>query len=99
VSNDDQGYIIRLGVAVIPVSGVIGKKMNMFSQISGGVSMQSIARNIEAALSDPNVNFILLHIDSPGGTVDGTQTLADVIRAAGEIELIQVAFINKNHYH
>lgn len=84
LANDDQGYIVRSGVAIIPVSGVIGKKMNMFSQISGGASTQLIARDIEAALSDPNVNSILLHIDSPGGTVDGTQTLADVISSAGE---------------
>lgn len=84
LANDDQGYVIRSGVAIIPVSGVIGKKMNMFSEISGGASTQLIARDIEAALADPNVNSILLHIDSPGGTVDGTQTLADVIRSAGE---------------
>jgi len=89
--NDDQGYVVHSGVAVVPVSGVIAKKMNLFSDISGGASTQFIERDIKAAVSDPNVNSILLHIDSPGGTVDGTQTLAVVIRAAGEQKPI-VAF-------
>lgn len=78
----DQGYQNVGGVAVIPVSGVIGKKMNMMTQISGGASTQLIERDIKAALSDSEVNSILLHIDSPGGTVDGTQNLADVVNMA-----------------
>lgn len=85
LANDQQGgYVNHGGVAVIPVSGVIGKKFNMMSQISGGASTQLIERDIKAALSDPEVNSILLHIDSPGGTVDGTQNLADIVSMAGE---------------
>jgi signal peptide peptidase SppA len=85
--NDQQGgYINNGGVAVIPISGVIGKKFNMMSQISGGASTQLIERDIKAALSDPEINSILLHIDSPGGTVDGTQTLADVVAMAGSVK-------------
>ena len=91
LSSDPQGYQVKSGVAVIPISGVIGKKMNMMSQISGGASTQLIERDINAAVNDPNVNSILLHIDSPGGTVDGTQNLADVIRAAGTVKPV-VAF-------
>lgn len=81
--NQDQGYHVQDGVAIIPMSGVIGKKMNMMTQISGGASTQLIERDIKAALNDSSVNSILLHIDSPGGTVDGTQNLADVVKMAG----------------
>lgn len=81
--SQDQGYHVQDGVAIIPVSGVIGKKMNMMTQISGGASTQLIERDIKAALNDSSVNSILLHIDSPGGTVDGTQNLADVVKMAG----------------
>lgn len=82
----DQGYQNVGGVAVIPVSGVIGKKMNMMTQISGGASTQLIERDIKAALSDDSINSILLHVESPGGTVDGTQTLADVVAMANSIK-------------
>lgn len=80
--NDRQGYVVNNGVAVIPIHGVIAKRMNMFAQISGGASTQLIERDIKVALDDPNVSSILLHIDSPGGTVDGTETLADLVREA-----------------
>jgi len=92
LANDQHGgYINQGGVAVIPVSGVIGKKFNMMSQISGGASTQLIERDIKAALSDSEVNSILLHIDSPGGTVDGTQNLADIVSMAKEYKPV-VAF-------
>ena len=82
LANEQQGYTVQNGVAVIPIHGVIGKRMNMFSQISGGASTQLIERDVKNALADSKVNSILLHIDSPGGTVDGTQNLASVIREA-----------------
>ena len=82
LANEPQGYSVQNGVAVIPIHGVIGKRMNMFSQISGGASTQLIERDVKNALADSKVNSILLHIDSPGGTVDGTQNLASVIREA-----------------
>lgn len=86
LQNAEQGYTVRSGVAVIPVNGVIGKRMNMFSEISGGASTELIARDINAALEDQSVQSILLHIDSPGGTVDGVENLADIIRAAAQIK-------------
>lgn len=86
LQNAEQGYTVRSGVAVIPVNGVIGKRMNMFSDISGGASTELIARDINAALEDQSVQSILLHIDSPGGSVDGVENLADIIRAASQIK-------------
>lgn len=86
LQNTEQGYAVHSGVAVIPVNGVIGKRMNMFSDISGGASTELIARDINAALEDQSVQSILLHIDSPGGSVDGVENLADIIRAAAQIK-------------
>ena len=91
LANEHQDFQVSDGVAVIPISGVMGKRMNMFSQISGGSSTQLIARDINAAIDDPAVKSILLHIDSPGGTVDGTQTLENIIKEAAEIKPV-VAF-------
>ena len=80
--NAEQGYDVVDGVAVIPIAGVIGKKMNMMSAISGGASTELITRDINAAIADPDVNSILLRIESPGGTVDGTEGLANLVRVA-----------------
>lgn len=84
LASEPKGYQVQDGVAVLPLEGVIAKRMNMFSQISGGVSSEMAARDLQAALADPAVHSIVLLIDSPGGTVDGTQTLADAVAAASK---------------
>ncbi|MGH9119316.1 MAG: S49 family peptidase, partial [Acidimicrobiales bacterium] len=78
----EQGYSVEHGVAIIPIEGVIGKKMNLLTRISGGASTQLISRDLQAALRDRAVHQIVLKIDSPGGSVDGTQELAREVREA-----------------
>ena len=82
LANEQKGYTVQDGVAVLPVSGVLAKKMNMFTQISGGTSMEIAARDLKSAAVDTSVKSILLLIDSPGGTVDGTQAMAAAVRQA-----------------
>lgn len=82
LNNEPTSYSVRGGVAVLPLQGVIAKKMNMFTQISGGTSSQLAAQALQAALQNTAVHSIILDIDSPGGTVDGTQALADAVFAA-----------------
>jgi ClpP class serine protease len=76
------GYDVVNGVAVLPIQGVIGKRMNLMHAISGGVSTELIGRDFRMALSDPAIRSILLSIDSPGGSVDGTAELAGLIYGA-----------------
>lgn len=63
-------------VQVIPVIGVMLK----YSEECGPIGTTDIARRIEAANANPNVDAIVIKIDSPGGMVDGTQTLTDAIK-------------------
>lgn len=79
LNNQPQGYEVVNGVAIIPVDGVIAKRMNFFTQISGGISTELLARDFKAALADPSINAIIMNIDSPGGTVDGTADVARLI--------------------
>jgi len=79
LDNPKKNYEVIEGVAIIPVEGVLAKRANMFMRISGGTSMQLLQKDIDQAIEDPNVKSILLDIDSPGGTVDGTQELANHI--------------------
>jgi capsid assembly protease len=75
----EDRYEIRDGIAIIPVYGVIDKRANMFMEMSGGTSTELLKRDIRSALDDPKVDAILLDIDSPGGSVDGTKEVADFI--------------------
>ncbi len=63
-------------VAVIPIHGVMSQRAYW------GASTEKIGAAIDAAAADSNVKAIILHIDSPGGTVYGTSELAAKVTAA-----------------
>jgi ClpP class serine protease len=73
---------IRDGVAILPVEGPIFRYANLFTEVSGATSVEILARDFTAALDDPAISGILLHIDSPGGEAAGVGELADMIFAA-----------------
>lgn len=73
------GYEVVDGVAVLPMVGPSARRMNLMTQISGGVSTELAARDLRAAAADESARAIVLRIDSPGGTVDGTQALAQLV--------------------
>lgn len=90
--NSTQGYDVVDGVALVPIDGVMAKKMNLFSRISGGASTEMIARDFQEAMADDDVHSIILVIDSPGGTVDGTADLGELIyNARGDKPIIAFA--------
>jgi len=81
LNNKKKTYQVIEGVAIISVEGVLAKRANLFMDISGGTSMQLLERDINVAMEDPDVKSLLFYIDSPGGTVDGTQELANHIHS------------------
>jgi len=66
-------------IAVIELHGSLSKQASSFSSSR---SMVAARRQVRAAVNDPDIQGIALHIDSPGGTVAGTVDLADEIAAA-----------------
>lgn len=68
-------------LAVIPIRGTLMKQQ---SSMSSSTSTVQARRMVRAAAADPEISGILLNIDSPGGTVAGTQALGDDIRSAGQ---------------
>lgn len=93
LDHRQQRYAVEgNGVAVLSIAGVIAKKMNLLTQVSGGASTDLIGNDFDAALENPSVNAIVLDVDSPGGTVDGIQELARHIHAArGRKPIVAVA--------
>ena len=66
----------RNSVAVISVKGVLMKE----DMVCGPAGTATLGRIIQQAENSHNIAAIVLHIDSPGGTVDGTEALANIIR-------------------
>ncbi len=69
-------------IAVIRAEGMLMKQQPSI----GGTSTVQMRRDIRAAKADPSVSAILLAIDSPGGSVAGTQALADDVKAARRVK-------------
>ncbi len=65
-------------IAVIKIAGSMMKAESSM----GGASTVQARRDIRMAAADPEVSGILLAIDSPGGTVAGTDDLAAEVRNA-----------------
>lgn len=77
-------YAIAGQSAVIPVFGVISKRMNMLGEMSGGTSIERLGAQIRGAVADPGVRNVILQVSSPGGSVYGVQELAEEILALRE---------------
>lgn len=80
--TDNLLYGIIDGVAVISMVGVLSKRLNMLSAFSGGVSAELLVRDLKHAAANEDVAAILLDIDSPGGSVNGTKEVADAVLSA-----------------
>lgn len=92
LKNDPKRYENVGGVGVVRVEGVLARRMNMFMQISGGTSTEQMRAQFREAMNDAEASAVLLVIDSPGGTVDGTQEFAEEIyRARGKKPIKAVA--------
>jgi signal peptide peptidase SppA len=70
---------VHNGIATI---GIYGPMMKHQASIGRSTSTLLARRQVRQATADPNVSAILLHIDSPGGTVAGTAELAADVAAA-----------------
>lgn len=82
LANDQQEYRMEAGgIAVLPVSGVISNKANMFTRVSGGASAQMLTSQVSSMRADPRVRGVVLDFDTPGGSVFGIPALASEIRA------------------
>ncbi len=64
-------------IAIIPVQGPLMKN----DQYCGPVGMETMGKMVKEADNSPNISGIILKVDSPGGTVDGTETFANIVKA------------------
>jgi signal peptide peptidase SppA len=89
MDSKSTDYSVINGNAVIKIKGPITKGNSFFSFFFEGASSEFVKRDFDAAMADPEVDQIILDIDSPGGTVDGSFELADhIFQARGEKPII-----------
>jgi signal peptide peptidase SppA len=86
--DEDEEYTIEPnrppqevdGVAIIHIHGALGKMLGPWERMLGMTDYDDIWQQVSEAEASPNVTSILLHIDSPGGTITGLPELAAKLR-------------------
>lgn len=86
--NFSLTYDIRNRVAIIPIHGFLTKRTEAFAPIFGTTSYEEVYNAILQAQKDPEVDSILLDIDSPGGEVAGLFDLVDFIYKSRDVKPI-----------
>lgn len=80
-----QPQMLDGGIAVLPIDGVLGRKPDVIEMLYYGMEDSvAIQDMIEAADANPDVNGILLNIDSPGGFNMGGPEIANAIASASK---------------
>lgn len=75
----DSGYDIQDRIAIVPISGTLVSKSASLRPYSGMTGYNGIVSRVQMAISDPDVDGILLEMDTPGGMVAGGFDAADMI--------------------
>lgn len=73
--EQQYGFSFQNDVAIIPVSGPIFPKSNLFTRISGATSLQALSQKLDVAQS-LSPSCIILDFDSPGGSVSGLSSFS-----------------------
>lgn len=82
--SGDRVYALHDGIAVVPVTGSLVHKLGTIRPYSGMTGYDGLIYRISQAVNDPEVNGILLDIDSPGGEVAGCFDATDKIFQLGQ---------------
>lgn len=92
IAGEATGQFSRAGkVAVIPLVG--GMSKNSSFSFWGGYTRGTlqVCADIRAANADPDVTGIVMYVDSPGGTVDGTHLLSEEVRLSAKPIVVVVS--------
>jgi protease-4 len=79
------------GILVVPVHGVCARYLSAMETDCGGLDLNDTEKTLREAQADPRVQGIVLHFNSPGGTVTGIPELASLIRTISETKPV-IAF-------
>ena len=80
LASEQQTYqVLDGGVAVLRASGVMAPKVNLLTQVSGGISTQMLSKQFDGLAADASVRSVVFAPDSPGGNVLGVPAAAKAL--------------------
>jgi signal peptide peptidase SppA len=86
LANKDKrvGYEqhVRGNIGIVNIIGPLFARAGFFEMISGATDLGMLVKSFSALVDDPNIQGIVLNIDSPGGEVSGTSEFGTMITEA-----------------
>ncbi|MEQ9813985.1 MAG: S49 family peptidase [Azospirillaceae bacterium] len=83
-----EGYELRAGVAIVPLTGPIMPSANALSRMLGAASLSAFMAALTEAVEGTDAKGAVIVIDSPGGLFSGIGEAADAIRDLSEVKPI-----------
>lgn len=74
------------GVAILPIFGAITPRADLFSDVSGGTSLETFRSQLDEAVRSEDVRAIVLDVNSPGGSTEMLEETAAELRAARDVK-------------
>lgn len=72
-------------VARLPIMGPITRRGSFWDLLfGGGANVEALKKSMRDLAADDSISTVLLHVDSPGGTVSGIPELAGEVRRLAE---------------
>jgi signal peptide peptidase SppA len=90
-----NSVLVRGRTAIIPIKGVITPRMDFFTAFFGGTALDVLAKDLQEALDNEEIDNILFDIDSPGGVAVGPSEMAEMIFKAREKKTIW-SYVGRN---
>lgn len=72
-------YVTARGTGVLPITGVIGKNLNVMEKMIGCTDVNDIQAQLRAWKKDDSVKRVIFKINSGGGTTTGLEETAKMI--------------------
>jgi len=96
--DDESSRLLQVqdGVGVISINGSLNNGAGFMNRLFGMTGYPEIREAVIEAARDPEINSILLDINSPGGTVAGVSDTADLIRQVNDRVKPVAAFSSGN---
>lgn len=86
--KEREGAVVEGRIARVQIIGTLGHRVDAIDAMSGMSSYETMGEEIDRLAADPDVDGILLEVDSFGGEAAGCFDLADRIRKARELKPI-----------
>lgn len=86
---------IEQGLAIVPVTGILGKHLSMLETLCGGYDLDTLNAQCLALMNRADVRTVVFHFNSPGGAAAGVADSAAVMRQLADSGRTLIAYCDE----